>query len=349
MIKAKIAKVLVILLFVNSKAIYAQSWLKYYSIINKAELAICIENFQLADSLYKDAFALNPTSWNSKNLYNSFLVALEVQDVRFAKKQFKALARRGLQRKVFERHILRLQKNGDDSLQMEQWYRQFCDTSLFNTHFNSGVLKLYRHDQGVRSYIANVSNGSSTDTVDKIDHRNQSELELLLNDFLPPLDSVSLNVDDAISDDYYNVIILHYLERNLEQSDSVKFLSTLYRGLSTYKTDPEAFASLLISVTVHQKIYLTDSICISEPLTFDGLSYEGKIYAPCMQESYRKRLNDLRAKFGLCSIEDVLSKLSWYNSPKNSNKYMIGPGPGLVYVTEKVETKEKWLAEDCLK
>ena len=343
-----ISRTLAVFLFTQVTSASAQSWLKFYRLTNQAELAICADKLNAANELYHKAFALNNKSWTNESLLNSFHVAMAVRDSDFAKRQFKAYVSRGMPKKFFERRIVKFY-HGFDSLRVEQWYSKFNDTSLFNLDFNKKAKKLYDDDQGVRSFLGTIGIGRrETDIDEVVDRRNQAILDQML-DALPPLDSVSLNVFNRLGGKNYLIVAYHYLQLLPRETDSVKFLRKLYEGLANYKTDPKYFAFLFEPWTVHRTIYLNDSIYVSEPLTFEAYGLNNKIFPPCMEDSYIRRLDSTRARFGLCCVRDILTKLQFTNSEKNDHRYGIIPEVGFALDVETEEDLARYVNQECLR
>ncbi|PZF73577.1 hypothetical protein [Taibaiella soli] len=318
---------------------FAPSWYKYYNHINNAEQLICKGDYGAACKQYKMACAINDTSIANINLYNAFHTGMMSGDTTFAKNQLHGLLQRGLHEKFISNHILKYY-----SVPQQQCIRAWVDLYKGDTIVPSAmalyVQGLVDQDQGVRSYSSDLNDGSvNTDTVRKVDAKVQKELFDTLQKHTLGINAIGNGQSGPFNGLAYNIIILHNIQMAESGENDFLFWSVVNKGLEQFSITPnEALMFALAGPKVVTQKYMGSK----EPLMFECLGYNDSLFIPKIDKSKIAKINTIRQQYGLCTIEDEITKINYANKMGDKNRFYID-GAKQVMDTEQKEQLDKWL------
>lgn len=298
-------------------------WQQYYDLANKAELAICKDDHRNALDFYKQAFKLkDAVPWNS-DLTNAFHLAMEMHDTAFARLMLSRLLSRGINQKTISSKLLSFYR-GNDS----QFVHRVIDSTPNDTlGYNPIWLKieaLFDREQSLRMNLMERYHDSygPIDTVDNVDIEVAQELRRLFGDHIPNQDQLGNYKGDLSAYGKYIVIIDHYIRGVFPRRHVPMIFDTLLtNGLAEFSVSPEDFAAL---IGPWDRTFYFNGIKVAKPISFavvelDGL--DGVWYLPQIDQSKLGPINQMRTAIGLSTIQELATKIAFYNKQQKEGKY----------------------------
>jgi tetratricopeptide (TPR) repeat protein len=305
--------------------------LNYYRLANKAELAICRQDFAKASELYTAAFKLNPNKPFSRDLMNAFFCAMDTKQYQLAEPYIAKLLSRGLGDKYIFEKILSSYK--DEQLKIIQSYllKYKNDTSRRDT-LHEKIRTMMVWDQGVRNYFGKMYDGRyMVDSTFNVDYTNAKELlKLFLNYGVPNQDMLGNggqgDYEPTASPDY-DVLIMHHNGGIFGNKPAHFFDTFIYKAVFTWDYDPR-WLSLTLEGTSKSKPFQYGNVVIHFPYTISGAYLDDLIYPEYWPPEIENRMNEDRAKLGLESVDEMRTKIEAGNAGKKSvpvlSKYHFG-------------------------
>ena len=290
----------------------------YYNLINKGELKIVTNDLDSANVYYKQAFKENNLP-HAKDLYNSLLVSLKINDKENAEKMFISL-------KCLD---YTFEKGSED--------KNFVNTNFIKNNCNNKIDYAYKKSLDslfeIDQYYRNLSKGNY----------KKYQKELTLNDSIAATKLNELIQKKGFPNEYniglsssnqsmylkFYFIIFHQNTKNLYSPQRINFSDQISKALNEGKIRPDIAAQLLELnngnldfTSFHFKIF-----SFSDTIKNSNNEEEEKVDC-CYISKYTIKenrnpkfdmsiaeINSRRKKIGLCSLEDETKKII-YNLDK---------------------------------
>ncbi|UZT96344.1 hypothetical protein ODZ84_14045 [Chryseobacterium fluminis] len=233
-------KYLLLILILISDSFFSQTielknkdLIRYYELINKAELAIVDSRLSDANDLYKQAFKILDRP-QAKDLYNSMQAALKAGDAKNSYSQFKALKCLGypFDKSFVINNFKGLEKQIDKcDIKIDLAYKKTLDSlnsiDQENRKLSNGDYAKYQKE------IANSDSIASLNLLKLIDNKGfPNEYNIGIGD-----------KSDIVLQKFY-LIIWHQLATNIYSSQKVNFSESLDKALNNGKISPQNAAFL---------------------------------------------------------------------------------------------------------
>ncbi len=326
--------ILVVCCLLLSRLCFAQADpLEYYRLANKAELAICQQDFAKASELYKAAFKLNPNKPFSRDLMNAFFCAMDTKQYALAEPYIAKLLSRGIGDKYIFEKILSSYK--DEQLKMIQGYLlKYKNDTARRDALHEKIRTMMVWDQAVREYYAKLYDGSyMVDSTYNVDYINAKQLLQLFKTYGVPNQDMLGNGGQGeynpISPPDYDILIWHHNGGKFGKKPSHFFDTFLIKALYTWDYDPRWLPNALYE-SIDGQPFKFGSVTLNFPYNIDGAFYEGITYPEYLAPEVEKRMNEDRSTIGLESVDDMRAKIEAMTSGKRSEtallKYTLGVG-----------------------
>ncbi len=292
--------------------------IKYYEIINRAEISITNQDMKEASHLYREAFENNPQPLG-KDLYNSMLVFLKIKNYPHAYKNYSKLKclQFSFQKNFLENHFPIRFKNK----------KQRCQINL-DYKLKKELDSLYVLDQKYRRLSKGDYAKVRTEltTTDSIASSNLASL-IAEKGFPNEYDIGFGSAHAGFSQKFY-VIILHQLANNIFSPQVINFSKQLNEALNQGKISPES-ASFLLDLNNGRNQFFSKHFAINGFVYSNGSNLsiwdqteQGISIRDCCYVTYGfypekrteelhslvKQLNENRKKIGLCTIDESIKK-----------------------------------------
>ncbi|MES2478153.1 MAG: hypothetical protein V4561_03645 [Bacteroidota bacterium] len=332
---------LVCLLITFKSALYGQSkFTDYYVAVNKAELAICDSNFDLANKFYKEAFIVSKGKSFNRDLTNAFLSAMDSKNYTLAEEYFSGMQKKEIDSSGIKKILDNYQ--GDALDKLKSFINKQSDTKYTLKYPAIKQLKeLVNWDQGVRGYYSKLYDGDyMVDSVHRADSIIAQRLMQIFNKNGLP-DEKTLNE--------CAVIILHnqgsYSLPNL-------FDTMLYKAVRNFDVDARKFVYLIEKRQLRHSFKFEDVI-LNFPLSINGASYykdEETVYLEYYDDSSEQTIDAERQKIGLEPLADFRKKNDTKNRVEKTQsilaKYTIGAPYMKIGVAENEDKLAEWIAKN---
>lgn len=324
--------------------------IRYYNIVNKAELAICDSNFEQAARYYKEAFTINPSKPFSKDLSNAFFAVMDTRDFETSEKYLKQLLKRGIGAAYIER--TKDYYKGESLEHINAVLSKYPNDTIKKNPMVAQIHEMVQWDQDVRNYFYELNNGrymvDSTFTVDDIN--SKALLKLFKEKGFPNENVLGSNAWQNYNPNVapeYDLIILHNTGAAMGRRSGHIFDTILYRAVMNLDYHPRWFGEV-VQKTVSAPWFKYDGVTLNFPITISGCFYKNIIYPEYYDEVSEKKINTERAKIGLETLDEFRRKLEVANKVKTGNtvlsKYSMGTDITVMDVNTEDEL-HKWLEQ----
>ena len=332
---------LVCLLITFKSAVYGQiKFTDYYVSVNKAELAICDSNFNLANKFYREAFGISKGKSFNRDLTNAFLSAMDSKEYTLAEEYFSGLKKKGIDSSAVKKILANYQ--GDALDRLKSFINKQTDTKYTSKYPAIKQIKeLVNWDQGVRAYYSKLYEGDyMVDSVYRADSIIAQRLMQIFNKNGFP-DENTLNE--------CAVIILHN-----QGSYSLPhfFDSILYKAVRNFDVDARKFVYLIEKAHLRYSFEYED-LKLNFPVSINGACYykdEENVYLEYYDDSSEQIIDAERQKIGLEPLDDFRKKNDTKNRVQKTKsiltKYTIGAPYMKIGVAENEDKLAEWLAQN---
>lgn len=297
----------------------ASSWQEYYELKNKAELEICKSNYKQALSLYKKAFQIKDAIPWDYDIVNAFNLAMETGDQIYAREQLLKLIDRRYSPKSLNKLL--------NSYQQNEWrfineilVANPVDTVSYNP-ICAEIEKLFLKEDDYKHYLNSRNKGGFGDDLDKVDSLDIETAyalrKLLKNGLLS--ESEIRNYDGVVDVNGMVLTMIYNYNKGVRQRKQVApiFDTLLAEGLTRFSISPANF----VQNTGESKSFEIENKRVELPLSFFVAEYLERWYLPKINKEKLNNVNEMRRAVGLCSIEDLLTKIEYQNRHMKNGNY----------------------------
>lgn len=218
--------------------------LKYYDLVNKAEILISKHEPDQAFPLYSAAFAANPDKPFSKDLYNAFHCAMDIKNYGVAETYLAFLLKRGVKSSFITKRILKYY-TGSDSIQIISMFSRHINDTSHQNELNKAIHRLIKDDQETRLYFSKLNDGKyMVDSTYKMDQVNAHKLFTLFSKLgrVPNENDLGHEDNFPFAPISYFIIIFHHSGAYVNKMPSDIFDTMIYKAVLTYDYHPDWFA-----------------------------------------------------------------------------------------------------------
>ncbi len=292
---------------------------EYYAQTNKAELAICAGDIELAQKYYTDAFAVNPNKPFSTDLLNAFKCAMDLHQLQDADLYLRKLMSRGFSPQM-EDKLYRYYK-GDDSVFIHKILRKYPNQLWKLGHeINIQTAEMMYTDQEIRKHegASRPSGNYMTDTVYAVDAANARTLRKLFDKYggIPNEDIIG----NHFGGPSFTELIGHHKGALLGRRPSHYFDTMLLSALITYDISP-AFVAMMFSKG--DSVFMLPWVpgeSLLMPLSVFYAHFEGQYSSQYLSPDVEAQINAHRAKIGLCTLDEMRTKQDYMIAQKKGNR-----------------------------
>lgn len=295
---------------------------KYYNLTNKAEMAICHADYNLAKVLYNEAFTCLNEPFD-KDYYNAFLCYFYTGDTVNAENLLKKLC----QRKYNFRLLINcFSEDEQNKLLFDKMYHKYKNLpSSLNDYYDSAIDSILNIDQTIKkNYVISTGSRDYQTTLKEelkvIDSITLSSLKYFYNKYgFPGAGQIKLTICGAIGE---NFMVLRNILSNLDTNckrKSMEFVNSiidtaLYQG----KLHPFYYALLKDEIVSNVLCFIDPDYTSGKYFYFGLMNHEFNNIIYLHFHEDEKLVNKKREEVFLESIDEYREKIlfEYYNKCK---------------------------------
>jgi hypothetical protein len=210
-----------------------------YGCINQAELSICANNYQAADSLYSAAYTLLGKKMSSKSLHNYFLLSADLNKDAQAKALLKELKGRGWAPGSFAQEVEQYYP-ASRAATLIGFYNGIPDKlGYIDRQYAARLDSIVAVDQYTNNYLHKEKNAAAPDSFVRLTRKHIGQLSRLFADRFPA-DALVGRGDAPTNTPNYSVVLIHNAQVGAQQSFLLD--PVLYKAVAHGDMEPEEFA-----------------------------------------------------------------------------------------------------------